>query len=75
MPLSDLHVIKGVLTPDEKARIITETAEAFGRVAGEKMVDARSVGVPEVPSGARGRAHGVWTTDRALALKAGGDPA
>ena len=71
MPPIDIHVMEGVFTPEEKPRMI---AEAIGRVAGEPMRDATSVRVHEVPSGSWGGANGVWTTERALALRAGTDP-
>ncbi len=74
MPLIDIHVLEGVFTPEEKAQLIAETARAFGKVAGQKMQDATSVRVHEVPSGSWGGADSIWTTERALALKSGGDP-
>ena len=37
MPLIDIHVLEGVFTDEEKARIISGTAKAFGAVAGETM--------------------------------------
>ncbi len=72
MPSIDIHVMEGVFDAEEKAAMIRETAEAFGRVAGAAMRDATSVRVHEVPSGAWGGAKGIWTTERALALKAEG---
>ncbi|MEM6277171.1 MAG: tautomerase family protein [Pseudomonadota bacterium] len=71
MPLIDIHVLEGVFTDDEKARIIRETARAFGSVAGKPMQDNTSVRIHEVKSGAWGGADSVWTTDKALALKRG----
>lgn len=71
MPLIDIHVLEGVFTDDEKARLITETAKAFGAVAGRRMQDHTSVRVHEVKSGHWGGADGVWTTEKALALKSG----
>lgn len=71
MPLIDIHVLEGVFDDEEKRRMIAAVAEGFGSVAGTAMRDATSVRVHEVPSGAWGGAKGVWTTDRALALKRG----
>ena len=71
MPLIDIHVLEGVFTDEEKAELIRETARAFGTVAGRKMQDNTSVRVHEVRSGHWGGADGVWTTERALQLKAG----
>jgi len=71
MPLIDIHVLEGVFDAEEKAALIRETATAFGKVAGPSMQDATSVRIHEVPSGQWGGADGVWTTERALALKAG----
>ena len=39
MPLIDIHVMEGVFSDEEKARIIHETAKAFGSVAGKAMQD------------------------------------
>ncbi len=71
MPLIDIHVLEGVFTPEEKHQLITESAKVFGKVAGKPMQDATSVRIHEVPSGCWGGADAVWTTERALALKAG----
>ncbi|MEM6305560.1 MAG: tautomerase family protein [Pseudomonadota bacterium] len=72
MPLIDIHVLEGVFSDEEKARIIEETAKGFGRVAGLPMQDATSVRVHEVKSGHWGGASGVWTTQKALELKHSG---
>jgi 4-oxalocrotonate tautomerase len=70
MPLIDIHVLEGVFTDEEKTKLITETAKAFGSVAGKAMQHNTSVRIHEVKSGLWGGADGVWTTERALALKA-----
>lgn len=72
MPLIDIHVLEGVFSNDEKAEIIRKTAQAFGSVAGQSMQDATSVRVHEVKSGSWGGADSVWTTQKALELKARG---
>ena len=72
MPLIDIHVLEGVFTPEEKAEIIRAIARAFGSVAGKAMQDATSVRVHEVPSGQWCGADSIWTTERALELKAKG---
>ena len=69
MPLIDIHVLEGVFSDEEKRMLIAETAKAFGRVAGKTMQDNTSVRVHEVRSGHWGGAEGVWTTEKALALK------
>ncbi|MEO1638107.1 MAG: tautomerase family protein [Pseudomonadota bacterium] len=69
MPLIDIHVLEGVFSAEEKARIIKATAEAFGSVAGQAMQNNTSVRVHEVKSGDWGGAQSVWTTEKALALK------
>ncbi|MEO0370018.1 MAG: tautomerase family protein [Pseudomonadota bacterium] len=71
MPLIDIHVLEGVFNDDEKAQLVMETAKAFGKVAGQAMQDNTSVRVHEVKSGSWGGADGVWTTEKALALKHG----
>ena len=70
MPLIDIHVMEGVFDADEKAQMIAACARAFGSVAGPAMERATSVRVHEVPSGAWGGSTEVWTTARALELKA-----
>ena len=72
MPLIDIHVLEGVFSDEEKRQMIAETAKGFGSVAGQAMMDATSVRVHEVPSGSWGGATSVWTTERALELKAKG---
>jgi len=69
MPLIDIHVLEGVFTDEEKRQLITETAKAFGTVAGKEMQDNTSVRIHEVRSGHWGGADGVWTTERARLLK------
>lgn len=71
MPLIDIHVLEGVFSDEEKAQIISETAQAFGKVAGKPMQDMTTVRVHEVRSGHWGGADSIWTTERALALKRG----
>lgn len=71
MPLIDIHVLEGVFSDEEKERMISETAKAFGRVAGKQMQDMTSVRIHEVQSGHWGGANSVWTTERALKLKSG----
>ena len=72
MPLIDIHVLEGVFDADEKRRMIAATVRAFGEVAGQAMADATSARVHEVPSGQWGGANSIWTTERALELKAKG---
>lgn len=72
MPLIDIHVLEGVFSDEEKVRIITETAKAFGKVAGKAMQDNTSVRIHEVKSGHWGGADSIWTTERALQLKSEG---
>ncbi len=72
MPLIDIQVMEGVFSDEEKQALIRETVLAFGKVAGKAMQDNTSARVHEVKSGSWGGAAGVWTTDRALALKAEG---
>ncbi len=72
MPLIDIHVLEGVFSDEEKAQMIAGTAKAFGKVAGKSMQQATSVRVHEVKSGHWGGAESIWTTERALQLKADG---
>lgn len=72
MPLIDIHVLEGVFSDEEKAQFISETARAFGKVAGKTMQDNTSVRVHEVKSGHWGGADSIWTTKRALEMRAKG---
>lgn len=69
MPLIDIHVLEGVFSDEEKAQFISETAKAFGKVAGKTMQDNTSVRVHEVKSGHWGGADSIWTTERALEMR------
>ncbi|MGA9436311.1 MAG: tautomerase family protein [Roseobacter sp.] len=51
MPLIDIHVLEGVFSDEEKAQLISGTATAFGRVAGETMPQLTSVRIHEVKWG------------------------
>ena len=68
----DIHVLEGVFSDDEKAKIISGTAKAFGAVAGRTMEQMTSVRIHEVQSGHWGGSESIWTTERALEAKAKG---
>ena len=51
MPLVDIHVIKGVFTPDQKADMITKVTDAMVSVEGEKLRGVTWVKINEVESG------------------------
>ena len=72
MPLIDIHVLEGVFSDEEKAQLISGTAKAFGKVAGNTMQQMTSVRVHEVKSGHWGGSESIWTTERALEAKAKG---
>ncbi len=72
MPLIDIHVLEGVFSEAEKAEMISETARAFGKVAGITMQQMTSVRVHEVKSGHWGGSETIWTTERAREAKAKG---
>lgn len=72
MPLIDIHVLEGVWTEEEKEALIKETVKGFGKIAGKAMQDNTSARIHEVRSGHWGGADSVWTTEKALELKAKG---
>lgn len=72
MPLIDIHVLEGVFSEEEKAKVISETAKAFGAVAGKTLEKMTTVRVHEVKSGHWGGSESIWTTERALEAKAKG---
>ncbi len=71
MPLIDIQVLEGVFSDEEKRQLISEAAKAMGRVAGKTIQDNTTVRIHEIKSGHWGGADSVWTTERALSLKAG----
>jgi 4-oxalocrotonate tautomerase len=51
MPLVDIHVIKGVFSPEQKADMITKVTDAMVSVEGEKLRGVTWVKINEVESG------------------------
>ena len=51
MPLVDIHVIKGVFTPDQKAAMISRVTDAMVSVEGEPLRGVTWVKIHEVDSG------------------------
>jgi 4-oxalocrotonate tautomerase len=51
MPLVDIHVIKGVFTPKQKAEIITKVTDAMVSVEGEKLRGVTWVKINEIEGG------------------------
>jgi len=51
MPLVDIHVIKGVFTPVQKAEMITRVTDAMVSVEGEKLRAVTWVKINEVEGG------------------------
>jgi 4-oxalocrotonate tautomerase len=51
MPLVDIHVIKGVFTPDQKREMIAKVTEAMVSVEGEKLRGVTWVKLNEVEGG------------------------
>lgn len=71
MPSIDIQVMAGVFDNEDKARIIREVTDAFGRAAGGRMGENTSVRIHEVAPGSWGYAGSVLTLEDALAIKAG----
>ena len=51
MPLIDIHVIKGVFTPDQKREMIAKVTEAMVSVEGENLRGVTWVKLNEVEGG------------------------
>jgi 4-oxalocrotonate tautomerase len=51
MPLVDIHVIKGVFTPEQKSQMITKVTDAMVSVEGEKLRGVTWVKISEVEGG------------------------
>lgn len=51
MPLVDIHVIKGVFTPDQKAAMISRVTDAMVSVEGEPLRGVTWVKINEVEGG------------------------
>jgi 4-oxalocrotonate tautomerase len=51
MPLVDIHVIRGVFTPGQKADMIAKVTDAMVSVEGEKLRGVTWVKINEVESG------------------------
>jgi 4-oxalocrotonate tautomerase len=51
MPLVDIHVIKGVFSPEQKADMITKVTDAMVSIEGEGLRGVTWVKINEVESG------------------------
>lgn len=51
MPLVDIHVIRGVFTPDQKRQMIAKVTDAMVAVEGEKLRGVTWVKINEVEGG------------------------
>jgi 4-oxalocrotonate tautomerase len=51
MPLVDIHVIRGVFTPEQKSEMITKVTDAMVSVEGEKLRGVTWVKINEVEGG------------------------
>ena len=51
MPLVDIHVIKGVFTPEQKSAMITKVTDAMVAIEGENLRGVTWVKINEVESG------------------------
>jgi len=51
MPLVDIHVIKGVFTPEQKSQMITKVTDAMVSVEGEKLRGVTWVKISEIEGG------------------------
>ena len=51
MPLVDIHVIKGVFSPEQKSEMITKVTDVMVSIEGEKLRGVTWVKINEVESG------------------------
>jgi 4-oxalocrotonate tautomerase len=51
MPLVDIHVIKGVFSPEQKSQMIAKVTDAMVSVEGEKLRGVTWVKINEVEGG------------------------
>ena len=51
MPLVDIHVIRGVFTPEQKSQMIAKVTDAMVEVEGEKLRGVTWVKINEVEGG------------------------
>ena len=51
MPLVDIHIIKGVFTPEQKSEMLTKVTDAMVSVEGEKLRGVTWVKINEVEGG------------------------
>ena len=51
MPLVDIHVIRGVFTPQQKREMITKVTDAMVAIEGEKLRGVTWVKINEVEGG------------------------
>ena len=68
MPLITVRTLEGLLTPDQKKRMIERVTEAALSVEGEAFRPVAWVIVEEIPSGAWGIAGQALTTEAARKL-------
>ena len=69
MPLVDIHLIKGVFTPDQKQSLITRVTDAVVSVEGESMRGVTWVRVQETESGQWAIGGQPLTTEAVKAMK------
>ena len=69
MPHIEINVLEGVFDEEDKARIIRDVTEAFGRAAGGRMAENTAVRIHEVKSGSWGFGGKVLTTEVGLGIK------
>ena len=64
MPFVEIKSIKGVFSPDEKARIIEETTDVFARMKGEEFAAGTWVVVNELGNGDWGEGGSVLRAEK-----------
>ena len=71
MPLVDIHLIKGVFTPEQKKTMITKVTDAMVSIEGEAMRGVTWVRVQETDSGQWAIGGKALTADAVKAMAGG----
>jgi 4-oxalocrotonate tautomerase len=71
MPLVQVHMIKGVFTPEMKKKVIEKVTDAMVAVEGENLRGVTCVTINEIESGDWGIGGQAFTADYVKALAAG----
>ncbi|MCB2113224.1 MAG: tautomerase family protein [Parvularculaceae bacterium] len=71
MPCVDIHIIRGVFTPDQKQAMIEKVTDAMVAVEGENMRGVTWVKIKEIESGDWAIGGEALTSEKVKAIAAG----